>query len=75
MVIIFHSTAVLVTVAGGPTLSSCFIYAASQILVSVLYTHTHTHTHTDTRVFPKLPDWVDNEINNNKHSLRSNTKG
>jgi hypothetical protein len=24
----------------------------------------------------KLPDWVDNEINkNNKHSLRSNTKG
>jgi hypothetical protein len=23
----------------------------------------------------KFPDWVDNEINNNKHSLRSNTKG
>jgi hypothetical protein len=23
----------------------------------------------------KLPDWVDNEMNNNKHSLRSNTKG
>jgi hypothetical protein len=22
----------------------------------------------------KFPDWVDNEINNNKHSLRSNTK-
>jgi hypothetical protein len=23
----------------------------------------------------KFPDWVDNEINNNKHSVRSNTKG
>jgi hypothetical protein len=23
----------------------------------------------------KFPDWVDNEINNNKHSLRSNMKG
>jgi hypothetical protein len=23
--------------------------------------------------FQKFPDWVDNEINNNKHSLRSNT--
>jgi hypothetical protein len=23
----------------------------------------------------KFPDWVDNEINNNKHSLRSKTKG
>jgi hypothetical protein len=23
----------------------------------------------------KFPDWVDKEINNNKHSLRSNTKG
>jgi hypothetical protein len=23
----------------------------------------------------KFPNWVDNEINNNKHSLRSNTKG
>jgi hypothetical protein len=23
----------------------------------------------------KFPDWVDNEINNNKHSLRSDTKG
>jgi hypothetical protein len=23
----------------------------------------------------KFLDWVDNEINNNKHSLRSNTKG
>jgi hypothetical protein len=23
----------------------------------------------------KFPDWVDNEINNNKHSMRSNTKG
>jgi hypothetical protein len=23
----------------------------------------------------KFPDWVDNEINNNKHSSRSNTKG
>jgi len=23
----------------------------------------------------KFPDWVDNEINNNKHTLRSNTKG
>jgi hypothetical protein len=23
----------------------------------------------------QFPDWVDNEINNNKHSLRSNTKG
>jgi hypothetical protein len=29
-----------------------------------------------TRVYPKFPDWADNEINNNnKHSLRSNTKG
>jgi hypothetical protein len=28
-----------------------------------------------TRVYPKFPDWVDNEINNYKHSLRSNTKG
>jgi hypothetical protein len=23
----------------------------------------------------KFPHWVDNEINNNKHSFRSNTKG
>jgi hypothetical protein len=23
----------------------------------------------------KFPDWVDNEVNNNKHSLKSNTKG
>jgi hypothetical protein len=23
----------------------------------------------------KFPDWIDNEIYNNKHSLRSNTKG
>jgi hypothetical protein len=23
----------------------------------------------------KFPDWVDNETDNNKHSLRSNTKG
>jgi hypothetical protein len=23
----------------------------------------------------KFPDWVDNETNNNKHSLRGNTKG
>jgi hypothetical protein len=23
----------------------------------------------------KLPDWVDKEINRNKHSLRGNTKG
>jgi hypothetical protein len=23
----------------------------------------------------KFPDWDDNEINNNRHSLRSNTKG
>jgi hypothetical protein len=22
-----------------------------------------------------FPDWVDNEVNNNKHQLRSNTKG
>jgi hypothetical protein len=29
-----------------------------------------------TSVYQKFPDWVDNEINNNnKHSLRSNTKG
>jgi hypothetical protein len=29
-----------------------------------------------TRVYLNFPDWVDNEINNNnKHSLRSNTKG
>jgi hypothetical protein len=28
-----------------------------------------------TRVYPKFRDWVDNEINNNRHSLRSNTKG
>jgi hypothetical protein len=28
------------------------------------------------RCIQKFPDWVDNEINNNnKHSLRSNTKG
>jgi hypothetical protein len=29
------------------------------------------------RYIQKFPDWVDNEINNNnnKHSLRSNTKG
>jgi hypothetical protein len=26
------------------------------------------------RCIQKFPDWVDNEINNNKHSLRSNTK-
>jgi hypothetical protein len=37
--------------------------------------HTHTHTHTRGCI-QKFPDWVDNEINNNnKHSLRSNTKG
>jgi hypothetical protein len=32
----------------------------------------------DTRAYPKVSDWVDNEINNNKnikHSLRRNTKG
>jgi hypothetical protein len=23
----------------------------------------------------KFPDWVDNELNNNKHSLRSNKNG
>jgi hypothetical protein len=23
----------------------------------------------------KFPDWVDKEVNNNKHSLRRNTKG
>jgi hypothetical protein len=27
------------------------------------------------KVIQKFPDRVDNEINNNKHSLRSNTKG
>jgi len=27
------------------------------------------------RCIQKFPDWVHNEINNNKHSLRSNTKG
>jgi hypothetical protein len=35
-----------------------------------------THTHTQ-ECIQKFPDWVDNEIYawNNKHSLRSNTKG
>jgi hypothetical protein len=30
-----------------------------------------------TRVYPKVSDWVNNKIknNNNKHSLKSNTKG
>jgi hypothetical protein len=48
--------------------------------------HTHTHTHTYIYIYiyiyirgciQKFPDWVDEEINNNnnKHSLRSNTKG
>jgi hypothetical protein len=27
------------------------------------------------RCIQKFPDWVASEINNNKHSLRSNTKG
>jgi hypothetical protein len=31
--------------------------------------------HRDTRVYPKFPNCVDNEININKHSLRSNTRG
>jgi hypothetical protein len=26
-------------------------------------------------VIQKFSDWADNEMNNNKHSLRSNTKG
>jgi len=29
----------------------------------------------DTRCIQKFPDWVQNEINNNKHSLRNNVKG
>jgi hypothetical protein len=35
------------------------------------------YTHLQLRnCIQKFPDWVDNEINyNNKHSLRSNTKG
>jgi len=35
------------------------------------------NTSTAVRMYiQKFPDWVDNEINNNnKHSLRNNTKG
>jgi hypothetical protein len=33
-----------------------------------------SHMHIRGRI-QKFPDWVNNEINNDKHSLRSNTKG
>jgi hypothetical protein len=35
----------------------------------------HALTHSHTGCIQKFPDWVDNKVNNNKHSLRSNTKG
>jgi hypothetical protein len=34
-----------------------------------------SHDHNLGGCIQKFPDWVDNEIKNNKHSLRSNTKG
>jgi hypothetical protein len=39
-----------------------------------VYVYRHTYTHG---YIQKFPDWVDDEIYayNNKHSLRSNTKG
>jgi hypothetical protein len=33
------------------------------------------HTFPSYEGVSKFPDWVDNEINNNKHLFRSNTKG
>jgi hypothetical protein len=40
----------------------------------IFFARKHTHIRG---YIQKFPDWVDNEINynNNKHSLRSNTKG
>jgi hypothetical protein len=38
--------------------------------------HIEYEPYTIRQCIQKFPDWVDNEINNNnKHSLRSNTKG
>jgi hypothetical protein len=37
--------------------------------------HRDNFTFTLRGCIQKFPNWVDTEINNNKHSLRSNTKG
>jgi hypothetical protein len=42
--------------------------------MQVLIHQTRTFEHIGGYI-QKFPDRVDNEINNNKHSLRSNTKG
>jgi hypothetical protein len=58
--------------------------AISEVHISVLKDYTLLlYVFNTCNIFPivirgcirKFPDWVDNEINNNKHSLRSNTKG
>jgi len=56
----------------------CIVYRVQKtntrtVIAGVFYT---VDTFNDLRAcIQKFPDWVNNEINNNKHSLRSNTKG
>jgi hypothetical protein len=82
--IIFVNTQVVSQLSSGIA-TRCLICATrdrgyiKSVLISYIYTHiymhTHTHTYTQTRVYPKVSGLSHNEVNNNKHSLRSNTKG
>jgi hypothetical protein len=44
-----------------------FTHMEASFIVRFEYQHT--------KVYSKFPEWVDNEMNKNKDSLKSNTKG
>jgi hypothetical protein len=51
-------------------------YEVTEIFIRRLVWTEDSHRTSEVRGYiQKFPDWVDNEINNNKHSLRNNTKG
>jgi hypothetical protein len=56
--------------------TSASVYSLSIVVSPSGHTVTcYEHRMNAGLCIQKFPDWVDNEINNNKHLLRSNTKG
>jgi hypothetical protein len=58
-------------------LHSFIIAVSGNVTVNTSMSRSNDQLRVDVNVqeyIQKFPDWVDNEINNNKHSLRSNTK-
>jgi hypothetical protein len=76
---IFWGQQLLTLYGGNPLLvqeQSKFLVTANLIVFLLFSSNLRMVTNLHLRwCIQKFPDWVDNEVNNNKHSLRSNTKG